>query len=245
MNAAKAMTGATEGGAGLPGGDAVARHHGAGAAVCGTGAVKAMSFTPEILAPGVRAGRWTLVSSTKLGSRVAWDCICDCGTRRAVRQHLLSSGGSKSCGCLRDDVRPKNSYRHGQTGSPMYRIWGGMIARCRHESEYRDRGIVVCERWKSFTNFLADMGERPPGMSLGRIDNDGNYEPGNCRWETVEQQQNNTRRSRFVTAFGKTQTIKQWSRETGLPSGTILSRIDRYGWPVERAVSERPYEFLR
>jgi hypothetical protein len=109
-----------------------------------------------------------------------------------------------------------------------------MIGRCRYKGNtawerYGGRGITVCERWETFENFLADMGEPPDGMTLDRIDNMGNYSPGNCRWATVETQLNNRRNSHFLTYNGKTQTLAQWDRELGFSQGTIHNRLTSFG----------------
>lgn len=131
---------------------------------------------------------------------------------------------------------------HGRSHDPIYYIWQLMLARCYSASRsnyhrYGGRGITVCARWRrSFEAFLADMGERPPGMSLDRIDNNGNYEPGNCRWATRKQQARNTRANRLITHDGKTQTAMEWCEEYGLNFRTFTNRLDRDGRTVEEAL---------
>jgi hypothetical protein len=105
---------------------------------------------------------------------------------------------------------------------------------------YGGRGIKVCDRWMQYENFLADMGAKPDGMSLDRINPDGNYEPGNCRWASKTEQMNNRRNSRLITAFGKTLTLPQWVQETGLGYYTIYQRL-RTGVPPEEALSRAWY----
>jgi hypothetical protein len=130
---------------------------------------------------------------------------------------------------------------HGLTGLPVYGIWRAMHQRCRNPqnasyADYGGRGITICERWNHPIAFLADMGHPPEGMTLGRIDNDGNYEPSNCRWETQEQQNENTRRNRYVTWQGRTQTAKAWAKELDIEPRKISERLRR-GWSVERALT--------
>ena len=130
---------------------------------------------------------------------------------------------------------------HGLSGLPIYRCWQAMHQRCSNPAtplyhRYGGRGISVCERWNSVHAFLEDLGHPPAGHSLGRIDNDGNYEPGNCRWETQEQQNENTCRNRFVEWQGRTQTIKAWAQEMNLNPQQISERLRR-GWSAERALT--------
>jgi hypothetical protein len=119
-----------------------------------------------------------------------------------------------------------------------------MIARCheptsKNYGDYGARGIVVCDRWReSFANFYADMSSRPAGTTLDRIDNDGPYSPDNCRWADLITQANNKRTSRFLTLDGRTQTVAQWARETGLNQGTLKSRLAK-GWTTEDALTKK------
>lgn len=130
-----------------------------------------------------------------------WLCLCDCGRETVVRGSDLREGKTKSCGCLHDELASKRNFRHGHSkGTRTYRSWMAMRDRCRYSNHkdyehYGGRGIKVCERWQSFENFLADMGERPVGLTLDRIDPNGNYEPGNCRWATWSEQRENQCRS--------------------------------------------------
>lgn len=125
--------------------------------------------------------------------------------------------------------------------SGMWESWSSMIGRCTNPNNpafprYGGRGITVCPRWMVFENFLADMGDRGADKSIERIDNDGNYEPGNCRWATRMEQGSNKRNNRLITHNGETLTLSQWSRRTGLSLQTIFCRI-KNGWSESKAVS--------
>ena len=136
----------------------------------------------------------------------------------------------------------KRAKSHGLSNSPTYRIWGGAVQRCTNPRNsafkyYGGRGIRICERWMKFENFVADMGERPVGMTLDRIDSDGHYEPGNCRWVSRKGQQRNRRDTRRFTHGGVTRSLKDWAEITGLSPDTIFHRIKR-GWPAESVLAK-------
>lgn len=175
-----------------------------------------------------------------------WKCVCDCGTERTVRAlSLLSVNGVRSCGCLQRDVAKQYQLIHGHSRkknwTPEYRAWAHMMNRCVNPKDfgyrnYGGRGIQVCESWKTFENFLKDVGLRPsPKFSIDRINNNGNYEPGNVRWATKRQQCRNRRGLHLLTYDGKTQCLSDWADEIGSERELIRSRI-RSGWSAERAL---------
>lgn len=133
---------------------------------------------------------------------------------------------------------------HRMFGTPEYNTWGCMKARCLNPKNsryhrYGGRGIKVCERWMSFENFYADMGPRPDGASLDRIDNDGHYEPGNCKWIPSRDQSKKTCRIRYLTKNGETHSLAEWARRLGVRGSVISMRLNQYGWSVERALTKR------
>jgi hypothetical protein len=188
-------------------------------------------------------GRWTTVErdhSKSTGHNIAWVCECICGSRRSVWTSSLLSGASQSCGCLNREIvsrvlRERN-WKHGLSETREYCSWSHMIRRCDDTTlkcypNYGGRGIRVCEAWRAdFLVFLRDMGPRPsPRHTLDRINNDGNYEPGNCRWATRAIQLTNRRNARLVTHCGRTQTITEWARELHIPRSTLAARVAQTG----------------
>jgi hypothetical protein len=200
--------------------------------------------------PGSRYGAWTVLSfSHRLAkSRVSYFlCRCDCGFETPVLIQSLRDGRSTRCRHCAAKKRVTHGHCRFHTSTPEYSSWQAMHWRCRnpkYESwdHYGGRGITVCERWHSFENFLADMGHRP-GLeyTLDRVDNDGNYEPGNVRWAPVAVQQNNRSTSKYFTFAGQTQTLSQWAGMLGIPTRTLRDRLKK-GWSVERTLTEPFHE---
>ncbi len=175
-----------------------------------------------------------------------WHCACSCGGTIKSKGSDLLRQSARSCGCLiREEARQK-SLRHGHAVdgnvASEYTIWSGLKTRCFNTKEkdwerYGGRGITVCDRWKnSFEAFLEDMGPRPSkDHSIDRENNDGNYEPGNCRWATRQDQQGNRSNSRQITWMGETHCAAWWERKFGLKRGNLSGRL-RIGWSIERAL---------
>ena len=142
---------------------------------------------------GQRFKKLLVISDVDRGINLKWLCKCDCGKKTLVIGRNLRHGKTKSCGCSIGKHISKSKFKHGKVGTPTYYSWGGMIARCYNPKAssfkyYGAKGIKVCKRWKnSFVNFLSDMGERKKGMSIDRINSDGNYEPKNCKWITKSE----------------------------------------------------------
>lgn len=209
-----------------------------------------MRFVPqptEDLA-GQRFGRLVVLARDhdRAGSGAYWHCRCDCGGEKSVRSYALRTGATQSCGCLKREGIIARSTKHGlltrKGRSPTYNTWLNMIRRCTKTDDPRypdwgGRGITVCERWLDYPAFLADMGERPPGMSIERINNDHGYEPGNCRWETYARQQRNTRsvtltRPKILEIrrlYGQQTSIKDIAEATSVRRhtvGTVCAVLD-------------------
>lgn len=197
---------------------------------------------------GMRFNR--LVAAEYFGSRhreAMWKCVCDCGNVSVVSASKLRSGATKSCGCLRSEVTGALTLSHGQSGrasSPEYRAWKSMRIRClcrtsMSYASYGGRGITICDDWLgSFEAFLADMGLRPsPQHSLDRINNDGNYEPANCRWATKSVQSFNRRSVKLVSAGEFTGSLKEIAAHFGVDYRALHYRVRRTALPVLAAIS--------
>lgn len=208
-----------------------------------------MSGLPSLL--GQRFGRLIVLSRSPDKPRYyrRWLCLCDCGTKKVIMQPSLRSGDARSCGCLHAEIRGAMSRTHGHAKqgnqSCEYRTWSRMIFRCENPKDkrwkdYGGRGIRICKRWRnSFEQFLLDMGPRPSAIhSIDRFpNNDGNYEPGNCRWATRAQQANNSRANRKIKFSGRLLTVREWEDELGFNRATLHARLNMLGWSVEKALT--------
>ncbi len=177
-------------------------------------------------------GRLTVLSlnpvRTKRG-HCKWDCVCECGGLTTVWATQLKSGGSKSCGCLRKT--------HGKSSNSTYSIWHAMKTRCTNKNNtyyhrYGGRGIKVCSRWVDFNNFFEDMGSRPDGMCIDRINNDGDYEPSNCRWVTPTENSRNTMKSKWWFVDGvRYASLSAAARSIGVSHSCIERRCNSINYP--------------
>lgn len=198
---------------------------------------------------GKRFGRWLVIERTgaNIHGSITWKVRCDCGVEKVVNGTALRQGASNSCGCLNIDVHRevciKRNTTHGLSDTKIHNVWDNMKARCQTPTStsyqrYGGKGIKVCERWQSFENFYADMGDLPsPKHTLDRIDPRGHYEPCNCRWATQKEQQNNRTNNRLITHNGTTKTLQQWAEYTGVTYKAVSWRLKH--WPIEKALATR------
>ena len=211
---------------------------------CIKNALLSKKMTEDLI--GQRFGRLVVESFSRRGKNgTYWNSRCDCGNEKDIRASELKQGDTRSCGCLRKEVIAKRNTTHGLYRHPLYVTWKDMCSRCNDSNatgyeRYGGRGIKVCDRWSGtggFPNFLEDMGERPEGTSLDRIDNNGNYCKENCRWFTPKGQHRNKRNNKLLTLNGEIKTLAEWSEELGISSDTITTRLTRLGWDEEKALT--------
>jgi hypothetical protein len=195
---------------------------------------------------GEKFGRLTVIGVGAGKKAKAWLCKCDCGEDIVVITSKLNTGHTRSCGCLKSEAWlmcvNKINITHGKHGTPEYNAWKNMKKRCLNPSHksypnYGGRGIKVCNRWLEFKNFYKDMGERTSSIhSLDRINNDGDYEPLNCRWGTRQEQNNNKRTTRFYNFYGTNKTLAEWSRIVGISHAALFDRLKR-GWTLHQTLT--------
>lgn len=178
-------------------------------------------------------------------NRAQWKCKCDCGNTIIVSGNALLRENTKSCGCLNyDKLKESKNKTHGMSNTRIFRIWINMKARCineKHEAykDYGGRGICVCEEWKNSFEAFYDWSIKngySDKLTIDRIDVNGNYEPSNCRWITLKEQQNNKRTNHIITYNGESHTIAQWGEKVGINRKILARRINK-GWEVERALT--------
>ena len=191
-----------------------------------------------------RFGRLVVIASVP-GN---WLCRCDCGKEKIFRGVNLRLKKTTSCGCLKKELLAARS-SHNMSESSTYRTWRNMLQRCENEKNphyksYGARGIIVCDQWKIYANFLKDMGVRPKNTTLDRIDNDGNYELKNCRWATSKQQSRNHSRNLTFVINGEQKTLIDWCEQHQIKYKTAHARI-RCGFSIEESLEITPNERLR
>lgn len=198
---------------------------------------------------GKRSGRLVVIeiAGSDVDGQVLWRCQCECGNTTLTRGCHIRTGKTKSCGCLRADSC--GTVTHGATRTrasqrlrSTHASWNAMRLRCNNPNHvayprYGGRGITICDRWSVFEAFLEDMGERPKGLSLDRINNDDGYCAANCRWSTGSVQSRNRCTSRMVEVNGIVQTLADWCDELDMPYGAVSSRINALRWNAADALT--------
>lgn len=195
----------------------------------------------------MKFGRLTVLSHIGLVSSRShwWRAECECGAVVDVPGNSLRGGQTKSCGCFQRDIARKvgdRSTKHGLSRSSTYAIWMAMNQRCKNPERkdyayYGGAGITVCERWQEFENFLADMGEKPHGLTLDRKDGRLGYSPENCHWVSMREQNRNQSSNRLFTIDGETKCMAEWAESVGMNPQLLGARVRR-GWRIEKALSE-------
>lgn len=206
---------------------------------------------------GKKFGRWTVLKQVEDyifpngEHRKQWLCKCECGTERIVLGKILRNGQSKSCGCWRNEKAKKDSTTHGMSHSRLYNIYSNMKDRCYNKKtssykRYGGRGIKICQEWlddfENFKNWALPNGYND-SLTIDRINNNGNYEPSNCRWITSKEQQSNTRRNLYITYNGEVHTLAEWERIMGVKTGLLGKRL-RKGWDIKKAFTT-PSDFQK
>lgn len=193
----------------------------------------ALDMISDKIKPGQKYGKLTILKKVikKPARSSLLYCECECGTRKNIA--IYQWGRQISCGCMR-------GVDHGLSKTRTHQLWRAMLSRCsgsqasqRNRRSYFLRGITVCKRWGKFTNFLADMGHAPDGLTLERIDNNKGYSPSNCRWATWDEQKRNTTRNKLITFQGQTLCASDWARKIGVDPMLIIGRLYKKIRPPE------------
>lgn len=208
---------------------------------------------------GQKFGRLTIIGFEKIpktwGGTTTyfwnWICQCDCGTIVSVNPQVVKRGQSQSCGCLKlektVEYNKKAKVKHGGRYTRLYSAWRGMKQRCysptnKNYDHWGGRGIKVCDEWcndfAAFEKWAMESGWKE-GLTLDRIDVNGNYEPSNCRWSDWKTQARNRTTSVYYTINGETKTLIEWAEQYEIPYGTVYQRLHNYGWDIERALSQK------
>lgn len=186
---------------------------------------------------GLKFGRLTALHEVGKGNRgYIYLFQCDCGNKKELSGSIVKTGKTVSCGCVRSETIRAKNFVHGLVHTGAYQSWQAMKSRCTNPNQkaykrYGGAGLSFEKSWELFENFVKDMGERPSGMTLDRIDNLKGYSKENCRWATVNEQNRNTKQNVFITHNGKTMCMKDWANETGIPYPTIQYRVSQNKTP--------------
>lgn len=196
---------------------------------------------------GQRFGRLTAIERVEnKGKATMWRCMCDCGNVTVVAAGALRSNEVRSCGCLQKELTSLRNTTHGMANSRLHRIWRGMKSRCYNQNtaeyqHYGGKGVKVCDQWKNnfedFYRWAIENGYRDD-LSIDRIDCNGDYSPENCKWSNIIEQANNKMNNIVLTYNGETHTLAEWSGIVGISRCTLRDRLKRYGWSVERTLTE-------
>lgn len=201
---------------------------------------------------GVKFGRLVVLRKdpeTITSKVIRWVCLCECGKSHNTTAGNLKKGHVQSCGCYKIDKAKTNTLKHGHTAgghtrfSGAYKSWAKMRERvisetCVNYDDYGGRGITIAPEWDSFEQFYKDMGPRPQGFSIERVDNQGMYEKGNCIWADRFIQANNKRNNVKIEWMGVSKAIGVWARDTGIPRDVLYKRIFTHKWEIERAMTQ-------
>jgi hypothetical protein len=221
-----------------------------GAGQEGDVALKAIDLSGLVMA-NVKVLDYSHTNSCK---KRIWNCVCNCGRSFQAAAGHLRARPQMSCGCAQFSEESRGAARaksltHGMTKTAIYKTWVSMLVRCADKSNerYGGRGISVCDRWLKFENFYSDMGDRPSNRhSIDRVNNDGNYEPANCRWATLEVQANNTSGNVPITAFGETKNMRAWAsdKRCAVTYQALWYRI-KAGWDAEAALTAKKHSIRK
>jgi hypothetical protein len=190
---------------------------------------------------GQRFGRLKVITDAgNKKQQSLWECLCDCGNTVKVTASCLRKGHTRSCGCLKTDIHTIHGQARRGLESRTYQVWEDIIRRCdnpkfKQYKDYGGRGIKIYLPWRKFENFYKDVGDIPEGMTFDRIDNDGDYEPGNWRLATRKEQASNRRTNRWIEHKGETKTLTQWADYLGIAPTTLRARLNK--WSIERSLT--------
>ena len=197
---------------------------------------------------GKKFNRLTVLSKCNYNNkygRCMWHCKCDCGKELDLCSNSLLKNNTKSCGCLKMEIIKNRFATHKESKTRLYFVWGAIKKRCYKQNNpgyknYGGRGIKMCDEWKNdyvkFRDWAKNNGYKE-NLTIDRINNNGNYEPNNCRWVNRHIQNSNTRRTHFITFNGEIHTMKEWSKILNIKYSTLANRLLTYKWSIEKALS--------